>query len=362
MHERPKQAACGVKKVDSAGDGFTGDRGGARFRLRVVLVSLLYRLLCVLVTVLVRRGGERELEIIVLRHQLAILRRGGKRPRYTDADRALLAAASRLLPPERWSCFAISPQTLRRWHRALLQGNRRRRPRRLGRPPLAAETQSLITRLARENPGWGYMRIQGELKGLGISVSATTIATVLRSAGLGPAPWRIGLSWSEFLRAQAHSLVAGDLRSALADGLDGVAVAPSRPAHDSPAPLVEADTKDSAAAAAQPRVASHPLPISSGSARPRVFPPTRAPLRLQPAHRSHARDGPDSTPALAATAEGAGATSNGNRWSRHLPQRPRIGSLGRLQDRRPPATSAEQTNGCMPEPSFFTPHPRVRSN
>jgi putative transposase len=77
-------------------------------------MSLLYRLLCVLFGVLVRRGRERELEIIVLRHQLAILRRSGKRPQYTGADRALLAAASRLLPPERWSCFAISPQTLRR--------------------------------------------------------------------------------------------------------------------------------------------------------------------------------------------------------------------------------------------------------
>jgi len=167
-------------------------------------MSLLYRLLCVLVGVLVRRGRERELEIIVLRHQLAILRRSGKRPQYTSADRALLAAAGRLLPPERWSCFAISPQTLRRWHRALLQGDRRQRPRRLGRPPLATETRSLIKRLARENPEWGYMRIQGELKGLGISVSATTIATVLRSARLGPAPRRIGPSWSEFLRGSAR--------------------------------------------------------------------------------------------------------------------------------------------------------------
>ena len=148
-------------------------------------MSLLYRLLCGLVRVLARGGGERELEIIVLRHQLVILSRAGKRPQYSTADHALLVAASRLLPPERWACFAVSPQTLRRWHRALLQGDRRRRRRRLGRPPLAAETRSLIRRLARENPGWGYMRIQGELKGLGISVSATTIASVLRSAGPG---------------------------------------------------------------------------------------------------------------------------------------------------------------------------------
>jgi hypothetical protein len=125
---------------------------------------------------------------VVLRHQVAILRRGGRRPQYTAADRALLAAASRLLPLERWSCSAVSPQTLRRWHRALLQGNRRRRARPPGRPPLAASTRSPILRLARENPRWGYLRIQGELLKLGVSVSATTIATRLRVSGLGPAP------------------------------------------------------------------------------------------------------------------------------------------------------------------------------
>jgi len=155
--------------------------------VRIVLVSLLYRLLCRLLGLLVRRGGERELEILVLRHQLAILKRG-KRLRYTTVDRALLAAASRLLPPERLSCFLVSAATLRRWHRALLRGKCEAGPRRVGRPPLAAEIRSLIERLARENAGWGYMRIRGELKGLGISVSATTVANVLRSAGLGPAP------------------------------------------------------------------------------------------------------------------------------------------------------------------------------
>ncbi len=153
-------------------------------RLRVVLMCVLCRFLCVLVRFLARGGGERELEIVVLRHQLAILRRGGKRPRYTTADRALLAAASRLLPQERWSCFAVSPPTLRRWHRALLQGGCRRRPRRPGRPPLGAETRSLIKRLARENPRWGYMRIEGELLKLGISLSADNGRD--RVARLGP--------------------------------------------------------------------------------------------------------------------------------------------------------------------------------
>jgi putative transposase len=195
-----------------------------------VLTCLLYRLLCVLVRALARGGGERELEIVVLRHQLAILGRGGKRPQYTTVDRALLAAASRLLPRERWSCFALSPQTLRRWHRALRRGDRCRRCRGPGRPPLAAETRGLIERLARENPSWGYMRIEGELKGLGISVSATTIASVLRRSRLGPAPRRIGPSWSEFLRAQAHSLVGDGLRYGVGDGFDGDAAEPSEPA------------------------------------------------------------------------------------------------------------------------------------
>ncbi len=114
----------------------------------------------------------------------------------------------------------------------------RRRP--PGRPPLAAETRGLIARLARENTSWGYMRIEGELLKLGISVSATTIATVLRRSGLGPAPRRIGPSWSEFLRAQAHSLLAGGVSDALAD-VDRDASEPIGPAADRPACQAEAD-------------------------------------------------------------------------------------------------------------------------
>jgi len=233
--------------------------------------------------------------------------------------------------------------------------NRRQRPRRLGRPPLAAETRRLIKRLARENPGWGYMRIQGELKGLGISVSATTIATVLRSAGHGPAPRRIGPSWSQFVRAQAHSLVAGDLRSALADALDGIAAGPSRPAHVRPTPLVEADDKGSAAAAAPPRLSSHPLPTSRGSARPRVFPPTQAPLRLQPSHRSHARDGPDSTPALLRHSRNRRRDVQRQRRSRATP-RPATYRITREVPRSSaPPRRRSRSSGCKPEPSFFTP-------
>jgi hypothetical protein len=327
-----------------------------------VLVSLFYRLLCVLLGVLVRRGRERELEIIVLRQQLAILRRSGKRPRYTSADRALLAAAGRLLPRERWSCFAISAQTLRRWQRALLQGNGRQRPRRLGRPPLAVETRGLIKRLARENPEWGYMRIQGELKGLGIGVSATTIATVLRSAGLGPAPRRIGPSWSEFLRAQAHSLVAGDLRLALADVLDGIAAEPSPPVHVRSTALVEADDKSSLACAAPPLLPSHPPPMSSGSERPRGFPPTRAPLRLQRSHRSHARDGPDSTPALLPQPRPQTRPPMPSSVAPHVHTGYASNHSSEVPGCSAPPRRRSRSNGCKPEPGFFTPEALARAS
>jgi len=310
--------------------------------------------------VLVRGGGERELEIVVLRHQLAILGRGGKRPRYTTVDRALLAAASRLLPSERWSCFAVSPRTLRRWHRILLEGGWRGRRRRPGRPPLAAETRGLVCRLARENPRWGYMRIQGELLKLGIGISATTIATVLRASGLGPAPRRIGPSWSEFLRAQAQSMLGDELRSRMGGGLEGYAAEPSGPPEDGEARELEADRdKLPSAVAAEPRVASHPLPVRSRSTRPRqrVLPPPRAPLRLPPAHRSHARDGPPTSGARPA-AECSGARSKPSPVAPR-PGQPRASDRFRklpgssaLRHRR---TAPTPPRSYQPESSFFTP-------
>ena len=106
--------------------------------------------------------------------------------------------------------FIVSPRTLLRWHRDLVRRKWTYRGRRLGRPPLHPETVELIIRLAKENPRWGYLRIRGELLKLGVSVSATTVRTVLRRAGLGPAPRRIGPSWSEFLRAQAQEILALD--------------------------------------------------------------------------------------------------------------------------------------------------------
>jgi putative transposase len=151
----------------------------------------------------------KELEIVVLRHELAVLRRQVARPELRPADRVFLAAASRLLPRTSWRSFVVTPTTLLRWHRRLV-AKRWTYPARVGRPPIGDEIRELVLRLARENGSWGYQRIAGELRGLGIRVSATTVRKVLQQAGLGPAGVRAGLSWRQFLRAQAHSMLAVD--------------------------------------------------------------------------------------------------------------------------------------------------------
>ena len=165
-----------------------------------------------LVCLLGRSTEFKELEIIVLRHQLAVLRRQVRRPALRSADRLFLAAVSRMLPRVRWSSFLVRPATLLRWHRHLV-ANRWTYARRPGRPPIGREVRTLIVRLAGENPQWGYQRIVGELKGLGVAVSATTVKKVLREEHLGPSGKRLGPSWREFLRAQANSVIAVDFFS-----------------------------------------------------------------------------------------------------------------------------------------------------
>jgi transposase InsO family protein len=125
----------------------------------------------------------------------------------TWTDRLFLTAASRLLPRARWRSFIITPATLLRWHRRLV-GKRWTCARRVGRPPIRRQIRELVIRFARDNPRWGYQRIVGELKGLGIVVSATTVRTWLRAAGLGPAGTRGGTTWREFLRAHRQSMLA----------------------------------------------------------------------------------------------------------------------------------------------------------
>jgi transposase InsO family protein len=156
-----------------------------------------------------RVSAEAEIEIAVLRHQLSVLRRQVKRPVYRASDRAFLAASSRLLRREAWGAFLVRPETLLRWHRQLVRRKWTRPHRPPGRPALDPEVRELVLRLGGENPRWGYMRIRGELFKLGVKVSATTVATVLRRAGLGPAPRR-GPTWRAFLRQQAAGILACD--------------------------------------------------------------------------------------------------------------------------------------------------------
>jgi len=178
-----------------------------------MLLSLLYfavRQLLRLLTAGNHDDAGREIEIMVLRHQLRVLGRS-RRPPLKRRDRILFAAASGLLPRALWRCLPVSPQTVLRWHRELVRRKWTfRGKRRPGRPRLAREIAAMVLRLARENPRWGYQRIQGELQKLGVSISATAICSLLHRHGLQPAPRRDGPSWREFLTQQAAGIVACD--------------------------------------------------------------------------------------------------------------------------------------------------------
>ncbi len=171
---------------------------------------LAVRNLFALVRLLARPRRSKEFEILVLRHELALLRRQGRQPTLTRADRALLAALSRSLPRVAWAGFSVKPETLLRWHRQLVARRWTYAHRAAGRPPLESSLRTLIRRLGQENPHWGYRRIVGELKSVGIAVSATSVRKVLLEEGLQPAPNRSRSSWRAFLRAQAASMLACD--------------------------------------------------------------------------------------------------------------------------------------------------------
>jgi putative transposase len=179
---------------------------------RLVILSLCYWILRRLLEVVVlalRSEEAKEIEIMVLRHQLHVLGRPVKRPGLKPHDRVLLAAASRVLPRRRWASLFVRPETIMRWHRALV-ARRWTYPRRTGRPPKPTEIRRLVVRIAEENPTWGYRRIQGELKHLGIAIAPSTVWSILQAEGIDPAPRRAGLSWNEFLRSQAKGIIACD--------------------------------------------------------------------------------------------------------------------------------------------------------
>ena len=157
-----------------------------------------------------RSSASKDVEILVLRHEVALLRRTQPRPRLDWADRAVLAALIRALPRRLRAHRLVTPGTVLRWHRRLVT-RKWTYPRRAGRPPMAADTVAVIERMATENPTWGYQRIQGELRKIGVRVSASTIRRVLRRLGVPPAPRRqTDLSWREFLRTQAAGMLAVD--------------------------------------------------------------------------------------------------------------------------------------------------------
>ena len=160
--------------------------------------------------VLARRELSKDAELLVVRHENAVLRRQISRVRYQPSDRLWLAALSRLIPRRRWGeVFAVTPATLLAWHRQLVtrQWNytNRRRP---GRPSTAPALRKLVIRMATDNPAWGHRRVQGELVRLGHRIAASTVWQILHAAGIDPAPRRTGPTWKQFLTAQARGILA----------------------------------------------------------------------------------------------------------------------------------------------------------
>jgi transposase InsO family protein len=178
-----------------------------------VAVGLVYQALVRVLSwlaLLARSDTAKDIEILVLRHEVAVLRRTNPRPTPTWLDRAILSALSRLLPTPLRRLRLFSPRTLLRWHAQLVARRWTYPRRRPGRPPTAPQIRARVLQMARENPAWGYRRIQGELVGLGHTVAASTVWNILKSAGLDPAPRRAGPTWRQFLSAQAHAILAVD--------------------------------------------------------------------------------------------------------------------------------------------------------
>ena len=177
-----------------------------------MLFRLLYLLMVRLfawVALLARSGASRDIEILVLRHEIAVLRRQVARPKPDWADRAIIAALARLLPRQLRVHRIVTPGTLLAWHRLIVK-NKWTYPNTTGRPPVPQEIRQLVQQLARQNPRWGHRRIQGELLSLGYRIGAGTIRRILAAAGLTPAPRLPSPTWRQFLASQAAGILACD--------------------------------------------------------------------------------------------------------------------------------------------------------
>jgi putative transposase len=182
-----------------------------------VIVSLLYQLtrrLLSVPAVLLRHDTTKDAEMLVLRHENAVLRRHiTGQVRYEPTDRFWFAALSSLLPRRRWhDIFPVQPATILAWHRRFIawKWDYSARRRSTGRPPTHSAIKKLVLDLARDNPRWGHRRIQGELLGLGHPIAASTVWEILNSAGIDPAPRRAGPTWKQFLATQARGIIAAD--------------------------------------------------------------------------------------------------------------------------------------------------------
>jgi len=179
----------------------------------IKIICLMVRLVAALAVLVFRKELAMEAELLVLRHENAVLRRHAGRIRYEPADRVWFTALARLIPRgRRAGIFPVTPATLLAWHRRLAarkyETSRRRKP---GRPPVICSIARLVVRLAKENPLWGYRRIHGELTKLGVTIAPSTVHEILRAAGIGPAPRRAGPTWRQFLHSQATGILAVDL-------------------------------------------------------------------------------------------------------------------------------------------------------
>jgi putative transposase len=162
------------------------------------------------IALLTRSQASKDVEILVLRHQLSVLRRQLTTPRPSWADRAILSALARLLPRHRRHQLFVTPRTLLRWHAHLVKRRWTYPSRTPGRPPTKLTIRALVLRMAGENPTWGYRRIAGEIAGLGRRVSPATVWAILKKAGIDPAPRRGDPTWAQFLKTQASGILAAD--------------------------------------------------------------------------------------------------------------------------------------------------------